>query len=106
LLFRKPSLGTSAIAPNQPTPIPVQREVVSRRSLAVLLHTGARQPASDEHLAMALDRATLFEHLAQAERQVARGEAHLARQEALVAALESDGHVVFLHYVPTRYIFD
>jgi hypothetical protein len=55
---------------------------------------------------MALDRATLFEHLAQAERQVARGEAHLARQEALVAALESDGHVVFLHYVPTRYIFD
>jgi hypothetical protein len=39
-----------------------------------------------------IDRTILLEHLAQAERHVAQGRTHLARQEALIADLERDGH--------------
>ena len=39
-----------------------------------------------------MDRATLLDHLAQAERHAADGERHIARQEELVAALDRDGH--------------
>ena len=41
---------------------------------------------------MTVDRTTLLEHLAKAERHVAQGEAHIGRQEALVLDLERDGH--------------
>ena len=41
---------------------------------------------------MTLDRATLLEHLAQAERHVAQCEAHIGKQEALVVELDRDGH--------------
>jgi hypothetical protein len=39
-----------------------------------------------------MDRTTLQQHLAQAERHAAEGRRHLARQEALVAELDRDGH--------------
>jgi len=39
-----------------------------------------------------IDRSTLLAHLAQAERHVSLGEAHIARQEALIIDLERDGH--------------
>jgi hypothetical protein len=39
-----------------------------------------------------IDRTILLEHQAQAERHVAQGRTHLARQEALIADLERDGH--------------
>jgi len=42
-------------------------------------------------MAMALDRATLLEHLARAERHLAQGETHIGRQEALVAELDLKG---------------
>jgi cell division protein FtsX len=40
-----------------------------------------------------MDRRTLEEHLAQAERHVALGARHLVRQRVIVADLERDGHV-------------
>jgi len=39
-----------------------------------------------------LDRRTLEDHLAQAERHIASGWAHVERQRALVACLEADSH--------------
>jgi len=39
-----------------------------------------------------MDRATLREHLNQARRHAALGKHHLARQEALVAELDRNGH--------------
>jgi hypothetical protein len=39
-----------------------------------------------------IDRTTLLEHLDQSERHAAQGRAHLAKQEALIADLERDGH--------------
>jgi hypothetical protein len=76
-----------------------QARVRNRRGLSRT--QAARKPgnesfdsaASDEHLlAMALERATLLAHLAQAERYVVQGEAHIGRQEALIVELERDGH--------------
>lgn len=40
----------------------------------------------------AIDRAMWQEHLAQAERHVVQGEGHIAKQRAIVAELERDGH--------------
>jgi hypothetical protein len=39
-----------------------------------------------------IDRAMWQEHLAQAERHVVQGEGHIAKQRAIVAELERDGH--------------
>ncbi len=39
-----------------------------------------------------MQRAALQHDLAQAERHVARGGRHLARQEAIIAELDRDGH--------------
>jgi hypothetical protein len=39
-----------------------------------------------------MDRATLLDHLAQAERHAAEGNRHLARQERLIAQLDRRGH--------------
>ena len=39
-----------------------------------------------------IDRAMWQEHLAQAERHVTLGETHIAKQQAIVAELERDGH--------------
>lgn len=39
-----------------------------------------------------MDRNTLLQHLAIAERHVAQGELHLAKQEALICELERHGH--------------
>lgn len=39
-----------------------------------------------------IDRALWQEHLAQAERHVTLGETHIAKQRAIVADLERDGH--------------
>ena len=39
-----------------------------------------------------MDRQTMLEHLAMAERHVTEGEIHLSRQRALVAELDRDGH--------------
>jgi hypothetical protein len=39
-----------------------------------------------------MDRLTLLQHLAKAERHVAEGRHHIARQERLIAALDRDGH--------------
>jgi hypothetical protein len=39
-----------------------------------------------------MDRALLLDHLATAERHVAEGEHHLARQRRLIAEMERDGH--------------
>lgn len=39
-----------------------------------------------------MDRALWQEHLAQAERHVGLGEAHMAKQRAIIAELERDGH--------------
>ena len=39
-----------------------------------------------------MDRQTMLEHLAMAERHVTEGEVHLSRQRALVAELDRDGH--------------
>ena len=52
-------------------------------------HARGQPGALDE---MTIDRATLLEHLAQAERHVAHGEAHIGKQEALVVELDRDGH--------------
>ena len=52
-------------------------------------HARGQPGALDE---MTIDRATLLEHLAQAERHVAQGEAHIGKQEALVVELDRDGH--------------
>jgi len=40
----------------------------------------------------AVDRATIEQHLAQAERHVAEGESYVERQRQIVAELERDGH--------------
>jgi len=47
------------------------------------------QPIADPS---AMDRARKLAQLQQAERHVAEGKKHVAKQEALVAALERDGH--------------
>jgi len=39
-----------------------------------------------------MDRQTMLEHLAMAERHVAEGVIHLSRQRALIAELDRDGH--------------
>ena len=39
-----------------------------------------------------IDRAMWQQHLAQAERHVTLGETHIAKQRAIVAELERDGH--------------
>jgi hypothetical protein len=39
-----------------------------------------------------MDRQTMLEHLAMAERHVTEGEIHLSRQRALVAEWDRDGH--------------
>jgi hypothetical protein len=39
-----------------------------------------------------MDRATLGQHLAQAERHVAEGEDHIARQRQIIDELASGGH--------------
>lgn len=39
-----------------------------------------------------IDREMWQEHLAQAERHVTLGETHIAKQRAIVAELERDGH--------------
>jgi hypothetical protein len=39
-----------------------------------------------------MDRWALLQHLAQAERHIAEGVVHLARQRALIAALDRAGH--------------
>jgi len=39
-----------------------------------------------------MDRSTLLNHLAQAERHAAEGNRHLARQEQLIAQLDQHGH--------------
>jgi len=39
-----------------------------------------------------MDQAIMQRHLARAERHVTEGEAHLARQRALIRKLERDGH--------------
>jgi hypothetical protein len=39
-----------------------------------------------------MDRTTISDHLAQAERHVVTGERTLARQRAIVAGLQQDGH--------------
>jgi hypothetical protein len=39
-----------------------------------------------------MDRATLLDHLAQAERHAVEGNRHLARQERLIAQLDRQGH--------------
>ena len=52
-------------------------------------HARGQPGALDE---MTIDRATLLEHLAQAERHVAQCEAHIGKQEALVVELDRDGH--------------
>jgi hypothetical protein len=39
-----------------------------------------------------MDRDDLIDHLAAVERHIALGRSHLARQEALIAELDRDGH--------------
>jgi hypothetical protein len=39
-----------------------------------------------------MERATLEDHLAQAERHVAEGEEHIAQQRELVTKIEREGH--------------
>ena len=39
-----------------------------------------------------MDRARLLERLAQAEHHISVGELHMAKQQALIAELERDGH--------------
>src|SRR5262245_52936872 len=44
------------------------------------------------HGVCGMDRSIIRQHLLQAERHVAQGALHLARQEALIAKLERGGH--------------
>jgi hypothetical protein len=39
-----------------------------------------------------MDRQTMLQHLAMAERHVTEGEIHLSRQRPLIAELDRDGH--------------
>jgi uncharacterized protein YhaN len=39
-----------------------------------------------------MDHALLAKHLEEAERQVAQGKDHIAKQQAIIADLERDGH--------------
>jgi hypothetical protein len=53
---------------------------------------GRKKARPPNRISMHMDRATLLQHLAQAERHVVEGQRHVTKQEALIAELDQDGH--------------